>query len=162
MICNKRELAAVFGVSEETLTRWAKLGCPVEEKGRGTQGSRYDTAKVYAWRLALAERPHEPADLENERTRLVRTQRELAELDLEERRKELVRVSDVIRHLANLFADIKSILTAMPSIAAPQVAAPGRAAEAQAILRKHVDACLNALADAVEKYATAAAATEEQ
>ena len=148
MICNKRQLAEIFGVSEETLTRWAKLGCPIEKKGRGTQGSKYDTARAYAWRLALAEKAQEPADLENERVKLVRVQRELAELDLRERQGKLVACDLVEAHWAGSVVTLRARLLTLPHTAAPRLPVPSdRRGEAEAILRDLVHEALTELAD---------------
>lgn len=48
MKANKRQLAEIFGIAEETITQWAKSGCPVELQRRGSAGNVYDTGQVFA------------------------------------------------------------------------------------------------------------------
>lgn len=146
MVCNKRQLADVFGVSEETLTRWAGLGCPVQTKRRGSHGNEYDTAAVFTWRLALAENSREPADLENERVKLVRVQREIAEITLAERRRESVSVAGVMTHWAKMTSAARARCLLIPTMAAPLVIRKS-AAEAEDVIRKLIYEALSELAD---------------
>lgn len=56
MICNKTQLADVHGVTDRTLTDWAKAGMPVRAvggRGRGHE-NQYDTATTIEWRIQRA------------------------------------------------------------------------------------------------------------
>lgn len=99
-------------------------------------------------------------DAGSDKERLIRAQADIAEMDAAEQRREVVRLTDVLRHLENLLATFKALLMALPTIIAPQVAPPGRAAEVQAVLRDYIDKALNELADGVEQYAISRRALE--
>lgn len=90
-IVNQTELADILGRDPSTIWEWQEQGLPIEERGAGRAGHKYDTAKVVAWRedRARAERG------ETQRDRLTRLQADREELDLQERRRILVPFSEV-------------------------------------------------------------------
>ena len=54
MIINKRQLAEIHGVTQQTVTDWQKDDMPIESVGgRGTE-NQYDSAKVIEWRIQRA------------------------------------------------------------------------------------------------------------
>ncbi len=88
----QRETAAALGVNSRTLRGWHDSGCP-----RNGDLS-YSIPDVIGWRVAVAEaRADETGNGDSpELEKWRRARRELAELDLHERRRELVR-ADVVR-----------------------------------------------------------------
>lgn len=91
-VVNKRELAAIVGVSERTLTEWQEQGLPVELVGGRGLDNQYDTAKVIEWRIqkALAGQAKESG-----RERLERLQAEDLELKIAERAGRMVALADI-------------------------------------------------------------------
>lgn len=145
MKINKRQCAEIFGVAEETLTQWAKQGCPIEVQRKGTQGNVYDTTKVFKWRLEKAEHGDSAHDLTAERAALARAQREKIELELSETRGELVRVDAVLGAWAQHISTVKTALLGLPAKLAGQIAGPGRRAQVEATLRAEVRQILTEL-----------------
>lgn len=86
-------------------------------------------------------------DLAAERAKLARAQTERTELDLEERRGELVPVAEVERVFVAIASGISQRLQGVPAAAAPAAHAAETIAEAEAIIRQHVNDALTALAD---------------
>lgn len=115
MICNKRTLAGIFGVSEETLTEWARRGCPVEARHRGRHGSEYDTAAVFRWRVARVD-ASTATDLASEKAALARAQRERTQLDIDQRTGRLLVADDVDRVLSAFAYDVMRVLESMPDV----------------------------------------------
>ena len=70
MEANKRQLAEIFGISEETITQWVKAGCPVELQRRGAAGNVYETSKVLAWPVGRSDAVSGALDPAQERARL--------------------------------------------------------------------------------------------
>lgn len=144
MKCNKRELAGIFGIAEETVTQWQKQGMPIELQRKGSRGSVYDTAAVFKWRMARAEEGDAVNDLSAERAALAKVQRERIELELAESRGQLVKVDDVLTTWAGHIGTVKQALLGLPAKAAGLVA-PGKTAEAEAVLRKLIKEALTEL-----------------
>jgi phage terminase Nu1 subunit (DNA packaging protein) len=70
MICNKKQLADVMGVSERTLTEWQELGMPIESVGGRGLENQYETAKVIEWRVQRALAGEQVVTAREERDRL--------------------------------------------------------------------------------------------
>lgn len=89
---NKRELAEIFGKSQEAIGKWQKEGMPVQKKAKskGKQNT-YDTANVYEWLIAKHQ-DENPREIDIERTRLIRAQAEAKELENQLARAELLPV----------------------------------------------------------------------
>lgn len=89
---NKRELAEIVGVTERTLTNWQDEGMPIElVRARGGEND-YDTAGVIAW---MIDRAIKSAKLEKPRDRLSELQAQRLEIELAEKRGELVPAIEV-------------------------------------------------------------------
>ena len=88
---NRAELAEVFGVTPPTVTAWVERGCPYIAGGRKGRAWLFDTAAVGRWRQQQAreavQTPTATVSLEEAQRRREAALAELAELELEERRK---------------------------------------------------------------------------
>jgi phage terminase Nu1 subunit (DNA packaging protein) len=96
-----RQIAALFAVSPQSVTRWTQQGCPRRPD------RRYNLAAVIQWRLSLAEAMvTEPEAATNPGSAQLERQRaanaDLLELQLRERRRELVPRADLLDGLALL------------------------------------------------------------
>ena len=49
MILNRKELAELFGKSEETIRAWTDEGMPILSRSKGRSGSQYVTADCIRW-----------------------------------------------------------------------------------------------------------------
>jgi phage terminase Nu1 subunit (DNA packaging protein) len=92
MICNKRQLSDILGVSEVSLTKWQRDGLPMEvDAGRGGS-NQYDTARVIEW---MIQRALAGAERETARERRDRLEGDMLELKLAKEAGALVAVAEV-------------------------------------------------------------------
>lgn len=140
-VVNRGELAGLFKVSEPTVDRWVKAGCPVVEKGRRGEPYRFDAKAVLDWRQGVER--EEAEESEARRAQLAQLQLELvggeapeggpvltadqrlkaiqAELfanRLGRERGELVEAEVVEREFEALFALLRQRLLALPALLA--------------------------------------------
>ena len=87
-------------------------------------------------------------DAGDELAGLNRAKRELAELDLAERRGELAPISDMEREVVRLLSGIRTQILAVPAATAQELAVTEDAAECHGILETALHNALTALADA--------------
>lgn len=90
---NRVQMAALLGVSEDTVTDYARQGMPVETRGGAGKRGEYDAvACLDWWREHRGRNAKEAAQ-----TRLFQANADTAELKLKVARGELVAVEDVAR-----------------------------------------------------------------
>lgn len=89
---NKRQLAEIFGKSEETLTQWQKDGMPVLKRGRKGVDGQYEPHRCIEW---LLTREVSKVQGELPRDRLARVQAERIEMDMATERGELVPAPEI-------------------------------------------------------------------
>lgn len=117
-IVSKRECAAYFNVSTNTIDRWLDAGMPVASRGPGGAITGLDLCSVTRWRL---DRSSNESDLEIEKTRLTRAQANRAELEELELRGKLVRMEFITPHWQAMVAAARATLLALPTRATPLV-----------------------------------------
>lgn len=146
---NKAELARAFGVSTTAIDNWLSRGCPyVAAPDRPGKAYRFNLAAVVAWRI---ERLTETAataggdvDLAEAKRRRAVAEAELAELDLAERRGDLLARDDVDAAMTGAFARVRARMLALPSAVAAAAADEAEPGRVQALL---ADAVHEALAE---------------
>jgi phage terminase Nu1 subunit (DNA packaging protein) len=110
-IVNKASLAEIIGYSEETLTTWQKAGLPmVYQSGRGAS-NQYDTEQVIAWMIA---RELAKVQVESQKDRLSRLQGDKVELEIAEKRGQLIPVDQIEPAWAAMVASARSYLRSQP------------------------------------------------
>ena len=110
-IVNKSALSGIVCVSEATLTEWQKLGLPmVYHAGRGGS-NQYDTGQVIDW---MIEREVSKLRDESPKDRLSRLQGDKVEIEIAEKLKELVPVSEIEPTWLAMVASAKSYLRSQP------------------------------------------------
>ena len=141
-----RETARALGVNPGTAARWHKRGMPLEPEAAQRWREQHGRLRV---KPGPAAAPMGPAPVES--FSVARAKREaalahLAELDLAERRGELVRGDEVERVVALACSNARDLLLGLPARAAP--ATPGLDAKAvQALLEAEVHYVLEQLAE---------------
>ncbi|MFP4561634.1 MAG: terminase small subunit [Thiohalorhabdus sp.] len=127
---NRNELAEIFGVSPPTISTWINQGCPYLQQGRKGRQWEFDTEAVAEWRqskaLQAAQGDLEDTDYEEAKRREMVARANMQELDLAQRRGELVPVEDVARTVGDEYARAKARLRAVPSSVAAVVPAEVR------------------------------------
>jgi phage terminase Nu1 subunit (DNA packaging protein) len=117
------EIAAEAGVTRQYIGRLERAGV-IEKSGHGKYKST-EVAKILAFRAGEPLPGEEsPASLTQERTLLVRAQREKAELDLAERRGELQSRAETAADLVALATAIRNRLLSVPDRVASRLGLP--------------------------------------
>jgi len=106
MLVNKKELAAILGKSERTLTQWQKLpNFPIVRDSSRGQSNEYDTEKVIAW---LVRVELEKLSSESSRDRKDRISADILEIELAEKIGGLVLADDVESQVTTLVMAVKT------------------------------------------------------
>jgi phage terminase Nu1 subunit (DNA packaging protein) len=148
----KAEIARLFGVSVQAIDGWLARGLPyMSRPDRPGASYRFDPRAVVAWRVeyltAAATAARGDVDLEEAKRRKVAAEAELAELDLAERRRDLIPADDVEAWAASAFARVRARLLSVPAKCAPLASTAATTAQAEAAIR---DAVCEALAELSE------------
>ena len=149
-LVNRSELAAIFGVAMTTVDAWTNRGMPIVERtmGRGTNWS-FDTAAVAAWRTEQAVTQtgdEEKLNFEEARRRKMAADAMLAEIELIERRGEILEIDTVVKEWESLVLSMRARMMAIPPRLAPAVLVENDVATVQAILEDSIYECLRELA----------------
>ncbi|SHM05813.1 Phage DNA packaging protein, Nu1 subunit of terminase [Nitrosospira sp. Nsp11] len=110
-LVNKRELSEIVGVSERTLTSWQKDGLPIAGRAARGASGQYDTEKVIAWMIA---RQVGKVEEESPKDRLSRLQGDKVEIEISEKLKELIPVSEIEPAWFAMVASARSFLRSQP------------------------------------------------
>jgi phage terminase Nu1 subunit (DNA packaging protein) len=150
-IVGRTELAEIFGVSLTTVDHWTRAGAPHDSSG---SGPKFNTAEVVDWRVAQAvEKATEaaPADqtLDEARRRKTQAEAELAEIELAEKRGQVVQIGEAAKLVAEEYTAVRSRLLAIPNKLAPQIAVESDRAACHALLSGVINEALNELVGAV-------------
>ena len=125
-------------VDPEQADRGWSQNTSVEQQVRGTGGRNAPPEAI----------PPEKGETESyidARARKEAALADLAEMEAAELRGELVRTEDVTKCWGEMVTAIRARLLVLPSMAASQVAPPGKTAEVQGILRKLINEALQEL-----------------
>lgn len=110
---NRRELAAVFGISLPTVDAWVRAGCPYDQRAAAGREWIFDTADVARWREELAAADAAGEDVQDERRlrlRKLKAETLAAELDLQQKKALVAPLDQVERVLSRVFAEVQSNL----------------------------------------------------
>ena len=141
----------MLGVSLPTLTDWIDKGLPVAARGSRGVAWAFDVAECFAWRLDYAIANALPsvenvalADLEK---RKLATETQLKEIELAERRRQVVRVEDVARIWEGRIVASRETFQGIAARLAPILVGEEDPQEIEAQIEKEIDAALCQLAD---------------
>lgn len=146
-ICSTSEIAEFLGVSYETVQNDIAKGAPISERGGKGKQHQIAAGEYVRWMVRRAAE-REDGDLLNydaARTRKMNADAQVAELDLAERRGEVVEVGAVVSVVTDMLAEIKAKLLSIPSRLAHRLAAVGTREAAMEILEKEITGTLNEL-----------------
>jgi phage terminase Nu1 subunit (DNA packaging protein) len=132
------EAAAVLGRSPTTLKTWFNIGCPVVERGAVNKKWKINPAAVIAWReervVQDAVGENRQVDFEEARRRKMAAEAAMSELDLAQRRQELVPVEDIAAIIGEEYSNLRAKLLAIPTKLAPQLQGVEELSEAKAVI----------------------------
>lgn len=148
---NKKELAAILGVTEKTLTSWQKNGMPIEVAGGRGSRNEYDTQRIIEWmvtqRLAKAgvvqgEEVAGAFDYQIEKARLKHWQATEKELSVRENAKQLLKREELEFKLGQMITSVKSALLNVPDRVAQRLSLTKSQKE---VLEEEVKTSLNSM-----------------
>ena len=115
---NHRETAQLLGFSEQALWKAVnERGCPVHERLGPGKATVYYWPAVVEWRIA----DKQPVDLDRARARLAEAQADKAELDMSERRADLLPAADLERAWSHVVMVMRAHLLMGPTSLGPQL-----------------------------------------
>jgi hypothetical protein len=132
--------AAALGYSERQVFRWLSE----EDAPRNADGS-VSLPKLIAW--LIAREAHDGLNLEAERARLAQSQNEKYQLDLAERRGDLLDRPTVVRNGIALISAMRSRMRAIPGRLAPELSTPETYPATKALIASVVDEALMEISD---------------
>ena len=129
MQANRQQACSIFGLTRREFDQILVLGFPAKKKS-GSRGEDWsvDTVEAFRWLVVQELARHgigggakQPADVNEERARLLRAQANLAEVELARVRGRSVDVEAVRRLIERLVGAANARLGALPSKLAPVV-----------------------------------------
>lgn len=147
MIVNKRQLADIFGVAEETLTQWQKQGMPILLQRKGQQGNQYETKAVIEWINARRASDEPPTDYDTERTRKVKLEADILALEKAKIEGKLIPADKAETAWVKLTSAFRAKLLSIPNKYAPILAAQTGFIEIEQTLNDAIYRALNELSD---------------
>jgi terminase small subunit / prophage DNA-packing protein len=140
-IIGQEQIAAVFGVAPKTIVEWQEHGFPIALRGSPGIPSEYESQACINW---LVDRELKKVQAERPQDRLARVQADKIELELAERRKQLVDAAELEPKLKAAFvAARENWLDAVPRLAREL---PAAAEAREAMLQAEFEAFLTRLA----------------
>ena len=119
-LVSKVELAEIMGVALPTVDHWIKRGCPFVSEGTKGVAWVLNTADVVEWRLDEIRGQYEVEiddtviDYNEARRRRTAAEAELAELELYQKRAQVVSIDTVEEQVTTLLATVKAQINAVP------------------------------------------------
>jgi hypothetical protein len=141
---SQEQLAKVHGTTARAIRNWDAAGHP------RNLDDTYSAAASIAWRID--RELHGGLNLDGERAKLARAQREKAELDLRVRRGSLLERSDVVRDGQALVIAMRARIRAAGARIAPEISTPETHAKIRALIDATLDEALEEISD--EKFAS--------
>lgn len=145
MILNKRKLADMFGVAEETITQWMKAGMPVKVARKGSRGNEYESADCIRWYVSRESGGDGALDLTQERARLAKAQADKTELEAAELRGDMARYEDISSHWTRQTTACRLRMLVIPSKVAPRVRSASTDMDAASIIQSEICEALEEL-----------------
>jgi phage terminase Nu1 subunit (DNA packaging protein) len=137
-LLTRQEIAAEFGCTPGTITRWERDGCPVAQKTTRGRPSLFDLEAVRTWRAEMDRIAPEALSLEHERARLARAQVEKTERENLVRAGELMERAQVILEGQSYSKAIAKMIRALPRRAVQAGAIAASQEHALAVLCRDV------------------------
>ena len=118
-IVNQRELAETMDVSAKSISLWQREGLPIALETENGVENQYDTGAVIRWYVA---REKAKGASETEKDRLNRLQGDKIELEIAEKRRELIPASEIEPAWVGMILAAREALLSIPDRIAPLLA----------------------------------------
>ena len=120
-LVNQRQIAEIFGVTRETIRKWADQGMPT--RGGDRRARTYLPSEVIRWREERAERAAIESvaitDIEEAKRRKMAAEAALAELELAKARDEVAEIELVGTEVGKAFARCRARLLGIGAAVVP-------------------------------------------
>lgn len=143
-IVSQSELAEIFGTTRETINEWQGQGMPFQPRAGIGGANAYATGACSRWRAAHEARA--AAGGETPKDRLARVQAERIELELAERRGQLVPVEAIEPAWERVVAAVRTSVLTLPDLAPLLELTPG-AEQKREVIEERVTVILKDLSD---------------
>lgn len=144
-LVNRTELSLIYGKNVSTIDTWIRQGLPYEEKGSKGTGWLFDTTKVIAWRerqLREEASSTERIELDEAKRRKVAAEAGILEIELQQKRREVISTDEVTQGLAHAYLTVKQRLRTIPERVVPQLIAEDDEQICREILLNEIDDAL--------------------
>lgn len=126
MIVNRKDLAAILGVTPPTIDARITKGLPVQSRGTQGQDARFDTVEVIRWTIekAVAEATQGTSQKDDSKElirRKLQAETEIAELKLAKEKAEVVFIEDALRSISDAVAVLRQRILTLPRRVSPLV-----------------------------------------
>lgn len=149
MELSKADLARMFGVSLPCIGQWVGKGCPYITKGGPGKQWIFNSADVRLWRedQAIQQMVGDTSalDIDEARRRKLAAEAALVELDLAQRRGDVIEIEEVAGVVGDDYANVRAKLLALATKLAPQVLGIEDLAECKALIERGVAEALEEL-----------------
>jgi len=151
LTANRRELAVLLGVSMPTIDSWVTRGLPVVQRGSRGVAWQFDVADCFAWRLdyevAKAAAQTENVSLADAERRKRVADARLAEIELSERLRQVVRVEDTARLWEGRIVAARETLLQTPKRLAPTLVGEDDRQAIEETIEREIHRALEELAE---------------
>lgn len=149
MELSKVDLAQFYGVHVNTISQWVGNGCPFISKGGPGRKWVFNSSDVTTWRedqlVLQALGDTSSLDIDEARRRKLAAEAALVELDLSQRRGEVIEIEEVAGLVGDDYANVRAKLLSLPSKLAPQMIGIEDPAECKALIERGVAEALEEL-----------------
>ncbi len=150
-LVNKAELADVLGISLPTLSNWVKGGLPVVSRGGNGRPWEFDLTACVAWvrkrDIAQATSVSDDSTMAEAELRHKRAQAAIQEIELAEKRRQVVRVEDVSAMVADMVTSVRQRMRGTGGRLAPRLVGVEDARVIRATVEEDIDQTLRELAE---------------
>jgi terminase small subunit / prophage DNA-packing protein len=148
-VVNRADLASVLGVSPPTVDAYLRRGMPFRKRGDKGKAWEFDTADVVDWLRDEEARRHmgEQAatmTLDDAKKRREVANAQLAELELAEKLRTVIKVDDVAATVREEYQVVRQLMLSIPGRLAQELAAEADASVVERMLK-------DAIAEALEE-----------
>lgn len=152
-IVNQRELAETLDISQKSLSLWAKEGMPVVLETENGLQNQYDTAAVHRWCIA---RELAKGAKDDDKNRLARLQGDKIEMELAEKRRDLIPAAEVEPAWTSMVLAARQALLSLPKSLASLMAQTEDPDVARDLLEEAIEEVLQKLGSDDQRSAGAA------
>lgn len=162
-LVNQRQIAEIFGVTRETIRKWADLGMPT--RGGDRRARTYLPSEVIRWREERAERAAIESvaitDIEEAKRRKLAAEAALAELELAKARDEVAEIELMGAEVGKAFARCRARLLGIGAAVVPRLQLAMDGVEMKRIVDDEVHLALGELSNGALEFASGSGGADQ-